>query len=87
MLSPAPTYSMWTDGSTNSHTNFAADSGLEADHCCIKVKKAMMYAKKNINRLVDLVGGVDLAPPSCTASASLASLENCLPILELWLLR
>ena len=28
---------MWTDGSANSHTNFAADSGLEAEHCCIKV--------------------------------------------------
>jgi len=38
--SPAPTYSMWTDGSTNSHTNFAADSGLEVDHCCIKAGRA-----------------------------------------------
>ena len=28
---------MWTDGSANSHTNFAADSGLEAEHCYIKV--------------------------------------------------
>ena len=37
ICSPAPTYSMWTDGSANSHTNFAADSGLEAEHCCIKV--------------------------------------------------
>ena len=27
---------MWTDGSTNGHTNFAKDSGLEGGHCCIK---------------------------------------------------
>ena len=32
---------MWTDGSANSHTNFAADSGLEAEHCCIKVGGAV----------------------------------------------
>ena len=33
---------MWTDGSANSHTNFAADSGLEAEHCCIKVGGAQL---------------------------------------------
>ena len=27
---------MWTDGSQNEHTNFATDSGLEGDHCCVK---------------------------------------------------
>ena len=36
---------MWTDGSTNSHTNFAADSGLEAEHCCIKVSRRMMMMR------------------------------------------
>ena len=35
--SPAPLYSMWTDGSGNEHTHFAPDSGLEGEHCCVKV--------------------------------------------------
>ena len=88
-LSPAPTYSMWTDGSTNSHTNFAADSGLEADHCCIKVE--IITTKKMISilmiRRVEQVGGEEPAPHFCTASVSLASLGNFLQIQELWLLR
>ena len=88
-LSPAPTYSMWTDGSTNSHTNFAADSGLEADHCCIKVE--IVTTKKMISilmiRRVEQVGGEDPAPRFCTGFVSLASLGNFLQIQELWLLR
>ena len=31
-----PLNSMWTDGSQNSETNFAANSGLEGSSCCIK---------------------------------------------------
>ena len=27
---------MWSDGSDNDHTNFATDSGLEGEHCCIR---------------------------------------------------
>ena len=33
----APLTSMWTDGSQNDNTNFAEHSGLEGDHCCVKV--------------------------------------------------
>ena len=45
---------MWTDGSTNSHTNFAADSGLEADHCCIKVE--IVTTKKMISLTRMMIG-------------------------------
>ena len=38
--SPAPLYSMWTDGSENSDTHFAPDSGLEGDHCCVKAGRS-----------------------------------------------
>ena len=34
--SPAPSHSIWTDGSNNEHANFAKDSKLEGDRCCIK---------------------------------------------------
>ena len=29
---------MWSDGSAQSNTNFAADSGLDGGHCCVKVE-------------------------------------------------
>jgi hypothetical protein len=29
---------MWSDGSAQSNTNFAADSGLDGVHCCVKVE-------------------------------------------------
>ena len=41
---------MWTDGSANQHTHFAADSGLEGDHCCVKVSGGGHLAN-GINRL------------------------------------
>ena len=34
----APAHSMWSDGSAQSNTNFAADSGLDGGHCCVKVE-------------------------------------------------
>ena len=79
---------MWTDGSRNSHTNFAADSGLEGDHCCIKVKEPGWRIKRmSTVRLVEQAGEVVPVLPSCTASASSASLGNYLQIQELWSLR
>ena len=36
--SPAPPHSMWSDGSPQLNTNFAPDSGLDGNHCCIKVR-------------------------------------------------
>lgn len=36
--SPAPAHSMWSDGSPQLNTNFAADSGLDGSHCCVKVE-------------------------------------------------
>ena len=32
----APQHSMWTDGSDNVVTNFALNSELEGDQCCVK---------------------------------------------------
>ena len=37
MSTPAPQHSMWTDGSENLDTHFARISGLEGEHCCVKV--------------------------------------------------
>ena len=34
--SPAPRHTLWTDGTPNEHTNFAADSGLAGGRCCVK---------------------------------------------------
>ncbi|CAB4064496.1 unnamed protein product [Lepeophtheirus salmonis] len=34
--SPAPSYSMWSDGSLNARINFAPDSELDGSHCCVK---------------------------------------------------
>jgi len=34
----APPHSMWSDGSAQTNTNFAPDSGLDGTHCCIKVE-------------------------------------------------
>jgi hypothetical protein len=36
--SPAPAHSMWSDGSAQLNTNFASDSGLDGNHCCVKVE-------------------------------------------------
>ncbi len=35
---PAPSHSMWSDGSAEFNTNFATNSGLDGNHCCVKVE-------------------------------------------------
>ena len=41
---------MWSDGSEQDSANFAADSGLDWQHCCVKVEVDMTSYEVNQGR-------------------------------------
>ena len=57
LINVAPVHSMWSDGGGQTSTNFAANSGLDGGHCCVKVDLENIPEENSSNNSISIWRG------------------------------